>query len=62
MKLEIAVLLAQQTIAIQNLTRELQQTRDALEKLARVAGLEYSQDLQDWLAKGKLDELRHAPR
>ena len=49
-------LIAQQLQQAQN------ETRDAVEKLARITGLEYSNDIRDWIAKEKLDALRKEPR
>lgn len=47
---------------LKDLAKDLQQTRNLLEGLAAIGGLEYSQDLQAWVSKKKLDELRRNPR
>jgi hypothetical protein len=44
------------------LTAQLQETRNALEKLAAVSGLEYIGELKDWVSKGKWAEFRKSPR
>lgn len=48
--------------AVNNLTNSLIETRDALEKLGKMSGLEYSQDVKDWVSKDQLDQLRREPR
>ena len=62
---EIVELRASIANLIQALTRsqqEHQETRSIMEKLGRVAGLEYSQDVSDWVSKKKLTELKAHPR
>lgn len=49
-------------MALQQVQAQHQQTRNAMEKLAAISGLEYSNDIQDWVSKDKLDALRKAPR
>lgn len=49
-------------MALQQVQAQHQQTRNAMEKLAAISGLEYSNDIQDWVKKDKLDALRKAPR
>ena len=48
--------------ALNALAQQLQETRTVIEKLAKVSGLEYSQDVKEWVAKEKLDALRKEPR
>ena len=40
----------------------LGQFNKALEQLAAIAGLEYSNDIKDWVSKKKLQELKKNPR
>jgi len=42
--------------------KAIQETRDCLEKLGAVSGLEWSQDLKTWVSKKKLDQLKKEPR
>ena len=49
-------------LVVQQLQQAQNETRVAVEQLARITGLEYSQDLRDWVAKDKLDALRKEPR
>ncbi len=57
------------TIAIQQVNERLntvqaehQQTRALLEALARAQGLEWSQDVGQWVSTSKLTDLRRVPR
>ena len=49
-------------VSLNQLAAEMKETRKVIEKLAAVHGLEWSQDLKDWVSKEKLDELRKNPR
>ena len=49
-------------LVAQQLQQAQNETRVAVEQLARITGLEYSQDIRDWVAKDKLDALRKEPR
>ena len=42
--------------------KELQQTRDALEKLAAIEELEFIEALNDWVSKKKWHDLKKEPR
>ena len=42
--------------------KQLQQTRDALEKLAALQDLEFIEALTDWVSKKKWTELKKNPR
>ena len=47
--------------AIQTHTSQLQETRDVLTALGKAQGLEWSQDLKQWVSLKKLAELRRSP-
>lgn len=47
--------------AIQTQSSQLQETRDILEKLGKALGLEWSQDLKQWVSLKKLAALRSSP-
>lgn len=47
--------------AIQSLTTTVQETRDLLGALGAVQGLEWSQDVKQWVSKSKLNVLRACP-
>ena len=59
---EIKLAIQSQMQAISLLQRQLQETRDIVEKLGKVGGVEYSEDIKDWVSKKKLDKLRKNPR
>ena len=44
------------------LTAQLQETRNIVEKLAALNGLEYVGELKDWVSKKKWAELKKNPR
>ena len=46
---------------IQTHATQLQETRDLLEKLGHAMGLEWSQDLKQWVSLKKLAALRSSP-
>ena len=48
--------------AINMLVASLQETRNALERLAKRQGIEWSLDLKDWVEKEKLDEWRRSAK
>lgn len=48
--------------AQQQVLKMLGQFNKALEQLAAVGGLEYSNDIKDWVSKKKLQELKKNPR
>lgn len=45
-----------------NVELKAQEHADALEKLGKVTGLEYSQDIRDWCSIEKLKALKENPR
>ena len=57
---------AEEIAALKNsfnaLAKVVNEQAQSIEKLARIQGLEYSQDLKDWVSKSKMDDLRRKPR
>lgn len=62
LEMQVGQLQIQMQQLSQHLAAEQQQTRDLLEKLAAVSGLEYSNDAKAWASKQKLTALREKPR
>ena len=58
---QLVTAIAQLTDTLRTQTRELQETRDLLEALGKAQGLEWSQDVKQWVSRSKLDALRHSP-
>lgn len=48
--------------AVQGQQAMIQDTRKCMEKLAKISGLEWSQDVKDWVSQSKLAELKAKPR
>ena len=58
----LAQQIQQLSTALQTQGTQLKETRDLLEAMGKAQGLEWSQDLKQWVSVAKLSALRSSPR